>query len=215
MSRGIQFAVKRLFDIGASLSGLLALSPFLVPIAVAVKLDTGGPVLFKQARLGKDGKRFNIYKFRTMRDTRDANGKMLPDAVRLTRFGQFLRRTSLDELPELINVLRGEMSLVGPRPLLAEYAGRYTPAQARRHEVKPGITGLAQVRGRNVLSWEEKFVLDAWYVDHWSFWLDLKLMAVTVAAVLRGEGINEPGQATAQEFMGTLAKGRGQLGAEQ
>lgn len=203
MSRKIQFTVKRLFDIAVSLLGLLVLFPLWAPIALAVKLTTGGPVLFRQERLGHRGRTFRIYKFRTMREARDSSGRLLPDAQRLTRLGQFLRRTSLDELPELFNVLRGEMSLVGPRPLLAKYRDRYTREQARRHDLKPGITGLAQVRGRNALSWEQKFALDAQYVDHWNLWLDAKMIALTVWKVLRGEGISQPGQATAEEFKGT------------
>jgi sugar transferase EpsL len=158
-------------------------------------------------RPGLHGKPFVMLKFRTMTDQRDANGELLPDDLRLTRFGKWLRSTSLDELPELFNVLKGEMSLVGPRPLLMEYLPRYTPEQARRHEVKPGITGWAQVNGRNALSWEEKFQLDVWYVDHWNLWLDMKILLLTIWKVLKREGICQPGQSTAEYFTGT---GQGQ-----
>ncbi len=194
---------KRIFDVVVSLFLLIFLAPLLVLIALLVWIIHGSPVLFRQQRPGYQGKPFFCYKFRTMKDLRDQNGQLLPDEQRLTRLGKILRSTSLDELPELINVLRGEMSLVGPRPLLMQYLDRYTPEQARRHEVLPGITGWAQVNGRNALSWEEKFRLDVWYVDHWSFWLDLKILALTVIKVLRREGISQEGHATAAEFMGS------------
>jgi lipopolysaccharide/colanic/teichoic acid biosynthesis glycosyltransferase len=163
----------------------------------------GRPILFRQVRPGLAGKPFEILKFRTMIDKKDKNGQMLPDSDRLTQFGKFLRATSLDELPEFINVLRGDMSLVGPRPLLMQYLDRYTPEQARRHEVLPGITGWAQINGRNDLTWEEKFCLDVWYVDHWSFELDIRILLLTIWKAIKREGINQPGQATAEEFMGS------------
>jgi sugar transferase EpsL len=172
-------------------------------VAICVRLKLGSPVLFLQERSGLYGKPFTLIKFRTMTAARDATGVLLPDAERLTGFGLFLRNTSLDELPELWNVLRGDMSLVGPRPLLVQYLNRYTAEQMRRHEVRPGITGWAQVNGRNALSWEERFALDVWYVDHWSLWLDLKIIALTMLKILRREGISQPGQATMQEFMGS------------
>ena len=197
---------KRLLDLALALIGLVLLSPFLLVIALLVRVYLGSPVLFRQVRPGYRGKLFDIIKFRTMTDQLDARGRLLPDKHRLTQLGHKLRAFSLDELPELINVLRGEMSLVGPRPLLAKYLDRYTPEQARRHNVLPGITGWAQINGRNALTWEDKFVLDVWYVDHWSFWLDIKILLQTVGKVLSREGINQPGHATAQEFMGTKRK---------
>jgi lipopolysaccharide/colanic/teichoic acid biosynthesis glycosyltransferase len=178
------------------------LSPLLLFVALLVEVSFGIPVIFRQKRPGFQSKPFWVYKFRTMTNAHDAQDNLLPDSQRITRFGHFLRSTSLDELPELFNVLRGEMSLVGPRPLLMQYLERYSPEQARRHEVLPGITGWAQINGRNALTWEEKFNLDVWYVDHWSFWLDIKIMLLTVVKVLHREGINQPGQATAEEFMG-------------
>ena len=193
---------KRLFDLALTIPGLVVLSPLLAFIALMVRAKLGSPVLFRQVRPGLGGRPFTIYKFRTMTDARGSDGKLLPDGERLTRFGRFLRSASLDELPELFNVLKGGMSLVGPRPLLMEYLDRYTPEQARRHEVKPGITGQAQVNGRNALSWEEKFKLDVWYVDNWSFRLDLKIIAMTFWKILKREGINQPGQATMEEFYG-------------
>jgi lipopolysaccharide/colanic/teichoic acid biosynthesis glycosyltransferase len=175
-------------------------------VALAVRLKLGPPVLFRQRRPGLHGEPFDLLKFRTMLEARDAAGQSLPDASRLTPFGRWLRSTSLDELPELINVLRGDMSLVGPRPLLVEYLARYTPEQARRHEARPGITGWAQVNGRNAVSWEEKFRLDVWYVDHHSTWLDLKILALTIARVLRRDGISAQGDATMPAFQGTQAE---------
>ena len=195
---------KRLFDLVLSFSMLVVLSPLLVLVTLLVRIKLGFPILFHQQRPGLHGKPFTIYKFRTMTDVWDKDGNLLPDSDRLTGLGRFLRRTSLDELPELWNVLKGDMSIVGPRPLLMEYLDRYTPEQARRHEVWPGITGWAQVNGRNALTWEEKFALDVWYVDHVSLWLDLKIIALTIWKILRCEGISQPGQATAQEFMGKL-----------
>jgi lipopolysaccharide/colanic/teichoic acid biosynthesis glycosyltransferase len=194
---------KRALDLVITIPGLLILSPFLVIIAILVRVNFGSPVLFRQKRPGYQGKPFWIYKFRTMTNDVDAENNLLPDDQRVTRLGHFLRSYSLDELPELINVLRAEMSWVGPRPLLMKYLERYSPEQARRHEVLPGITGWAQVNGRNALTWEEKFKLDVWYVDHWSIKLDIKILLITVGKVLRREGINQPGQATAEEFMGS------------
>jgi len=195
---------KRLFDLLFTVSIFIVLLPILIFIAFLVRLKLGAPVLFRQQRPGLDGQPFFILKFRTMTDACGADGVLLPDSVRLTRFGRFLRATSLDELPELFNVLKGDMSLVGPRPLLMQYLERYTPEQARRHEVKPGITGWAQVNGRNALTWEEKFKLDVWYVDNWSLWLDIKIIAMTVWKILKREGISQPGQATMEEFKGSF-----------
>jgi len=197
------FIIKRLFDLLVSLLLLVLLSPVLLVIAVLVRIKLGKPVLFSQERPGLHGRLFRLYKFRTMRDLRGPDGRLLPDEERLTKFGRFLRASSLDELPELFNVLKGEMSLVGPRPLLVAYLDRYTPEQARRHEVLPGITGWAQVNGRNALSWEAKFKLDVWYVDNQSFWLDLKILFLTLWKALKREGISAPGSATAPEFMGS------------
>src|SRR5690606_15913870 len=176
--------------------------PVIMLIALAVRISLGSPILFRQQRPGKDGNTFCLVKFRTMSDKRDHEGRALHDAERLTRLGRFLRASSLDELPELWNVLRGEMSLVGPRPLLAEYLPLYSPEQARRHEVRPGITGWAQIRGRNALSWEEKFALDVWYVDNRTFWLDIKILLLTLKKVFVREGISQEGQATAEKFGG-------------
>ncbi len=194
---------KRLFDLILASLSLILLSPLLLLTALAVRLGLGKPVLFRQPRPGYKGRIFTLYKFRTMRDVLAPDGTPLPDERRLTALGRFLRATSLDELPELINVLRGEMSLVGPRPLLVKYLPLYTPEQMRRHDVLPGITGWAQINGRNTLTWQEKFRLDVWYVDHWSLWLDVKILFLTVWKVLRREGISQPGQATASEFDGT------------
>lgn len=193
---------KRLFDLVLTVPGLVILSPFMAIIALLVRIKHGKPVLFRQERPGYKGKPFNVYKFRTMRDLRDANGSLLPDEQRLTRLGRFLRSSSLDELPELIHVLRGQMSLVGPRPLLMQYLGRYSPEQRRRHDVLPGITGWAQVNGRNALTWQDKFHLDVWYVDHWSLALDMRILLMTLWKVVLREGISQPGHATAEEFMG-------------
>jgi lipopolysaccharide/colanic/teichoic acid biosynthesis glycosyltransferase len=194
---------KRIFDLCLTLPALVVLSPFLLLIALVVWIGLGSPIIFGQKRPGYKARIFTIYKFRTMRDAKGKDGKLLPDSDRLTGLGRFLRSFSLDELPELINVLKGEMSIVGPRPLLIVYLDRYTPEQSRRHDVLPGITGWAQVNGRNALSWEEKFALDVWYVDHWSFWLDIKILFMSVWKVLKRESINTPGQATSPEFMGT------------
>lgn len=194
---------KRLLDLAITIPALIMLAPLLALLAMLVRVKLGAPVLFRQQRPGLHGKPFTIHKFRTMTDARDAQGNLLPDAERLTPFGQWLRSTSLDELPELFQVLTGEVSLVGPRPLLMQYLDRYTPEQMRRHEVKPGITGWAQINGRNALAWEEKFALDVWYVDQLSLWLDLKIIALTAWKILTREGINQQGHATAPEFMGT------------
>jgi lipopolysaccharide/colanic/teichoic acid biosynthesis glycosyltransferase len=196
--------LKRTVDFALAALGLLFTAPLWLAIAVLVKVTTKGPVFFRQQRAGLSGKPFTLLKFRTMIDASDSKGNPLPDGQRLTRLGRFLRDTSLDELPELINVLKGEMSLVGPRPLLLQYLGRYTPQQSRRHEVKPGITGWAQINGRNALTWEQKFALDVWYVEHHSVFLDAKIMFLTVWKILKREGINQPGRATAEEFMGSL-----------
>ena len=203
MLKRVQAHLKRVFDVVVSATALVVLAPVMGLIALAVWRTMGRPVLFRHVRPGLHGKPFVMYKFRTMRDLRDAEGKLLPDEARLTPFGRWLRTTSLDELPELVNVLRGEMSLVGPRPLLMEYLDRYTPEQARRHEVKPGITGWAQIHGRNNLSWDERFKLDVWYVDNWSLWLDVKILWRTLWVVLRREGISAQGHATMPEFRGS------------
>ncbi len=194
--------IKRLIDIFVASSGLILLSPVLATVAILVRRKLGSPVLFRQVRPGKGGKPFEMMKFRTMTDERGADGELLPDEQRLTPFGQFLRSTSLDELPGLISVLKGDMSLVGPRPLLLEYLPLYSPEQARRHNVRPGITGWAQVNGRNALSWDEKFELDVWYVDNQSLWLDIKILFLTVKKVLVREGITAEGEATMTKFTG-------------
>jgi len=193
---------QRLLDLVLTLLGLIVLGPLLLVVALLVRKKIGAPVFFRQQRLGKDGMPFAVIKFRTMTDARDVDGALLPDDQRMTRFGGFLRRTSLDELPELLNVLRGEMSLVGPRPLFVHYAERYTPEQMRRHAVRPGLTGWAQVNGRNAIAWEEKFAYDLWYMAHQSFLLDLKIICLTVRQVLRRSSINEVGHATMNEYMG-------------
>ena len=195
--------MKRAFDVVAAAAGLALLALPMLAIAGAVRICLGRPVLFAQLRPGRHGVPFRLIKFRTMREALDAAGRPLPDEERMTRLGQFLRAASLDELPELWNVLRGDMSIVGPRPLLIEYLPLYTPEQARRHEVRPGITGWAQVNGRNALNWEEKFELDVWYVDHASLWLDLKIIALTMWKTLRREGISQAGHATVPDFMGS------------
>jgi len=194
---------KQMLDLFLSLGGLVVLSPVLLLIALLVGLRLGPPVLFRQVRPGLGGRPFTLLKFRTMRDLRNREENLLPDEARLSGFGALLRRLSFDELPEMFNVLKGDMSLVGPRPLLVQYLDRYTPEQARRHEVKPGLTGWAQVNGRNAITWEEKFALDIWYVDNRSFWLDLKILAMTAWKVLKREGISAEGEATMPEFMGT------------
>ena len=198
-------SVKRLFDLIFTIPTMILLLPFYCVMALLLRLKIGAPVLFKQTRPGLYGKPFVLYKFRTMRAAVDSEGRPLSDSERLTPFGKRLRSTSLDELPELWNVLKGDMSLVGPRPLLMKYLDRYTPEQARRHEVKPGITGWAQVNGRNAISWEDKFKLDVWYVDNQSFWLDMKVLCLTILKILRREGISAKGEATMSEFTGSIA----------
>ena len=197
---------KRILDLALAVPLLVLLLPALALVALLVRIKLGSPVLFRQQRPGLHGKPFTLFKFRTMTDARDVQGRLLPDAERLTRLGRFLRGTSLDELPELFNVLKGDMSLVGPRPLLMQYLDRYTPEQMRRHEVKPGITGWAQVNGRNAITWEQKFALDVWYVDHSSLWLDLKIIVLTAWKILTREGVSQPGQATMEEFMGVQSQ---------
>lgn len=197
---------KRAFDLLLVLPAALVALPFLAAVAALVRANLGSPVLFRQERPGYRGRLFSLYKFRTMSAERGRNGEALADAERVTPFGNFLRRTSLDELPELYNILRGDMSLVGPRPLLRRYLERYNPEQARRHDVRPGLTGWAQINGRNAITWEEKFALDVWYVDSLSFSLDLKILAVTVRKVLAREGISADGEATMPEFFGTGGK---------
>lgn len=194
--------MKRIFDFVVAFLALLAFAIPMLVLAMMVRSKLGAPVLFRQIRPGKRGRPFEMVKFRTMRDALTADGQSLPDSERLTAFGCFLRSTSLDELPELWNVIKGEMSLVGPRPLLMEYLPRYSPEQARRHEVLPGITGWAQINGRNALSWEEKFSLDVWYVDNRSFWLDLKILFLTIGKVFVRDGISAAGEATMQKFTG-------------
>ena len=194
--------IKRTFDLFITVPLLLVLSPVLLVLIVIVAIFMGRPVFFKQERPGFRGKIFTLYKFRSMRNTLDAKGNPLPDAQRLSKLGKFLRATSLDELPELFNVLLGQMSLVGPRPLLVEYLPLYSPEQARRHNVLPGITGWAQINGRNAISWQKKFELDGWYVDHWSLWLDIKILFLTFFKVLEREGITQSGQATTEYFTG-------------
>lgn len=203
MKRRVELTIKRAFDIAVASFAVILLSPLMGLTALLLRLLIGPPVLFRQRRPGLHDRPFYLLKFRTMIDARDKMGKLLPDAERLTPFGRFLRSSSLDELPELVNVLRGEMSLVGPRPLLMQYLERYSAEQRRRHEVPPGITGWAQVKGRNALTWEEKFALDLWYVDNRSLWLDLKILGLTLKSVLRREGVSQPGHATMEEFQGS------------
>ena len=200
--------IKRVFDVLASTTAVVVLSPVLVFLVVLLRCRMGAPVLFRQVRPGLFGKPFVMIKFRTMHDAKDREGRPLLDSERLTGLGRFLRATSLDELPELWNVLKGDMSLVGPRPLLMEYLPLYTAEQARRHEVRPGITGWAQVNGRNALSWEEKFALDIWYVDHQSLWLDMKIIALTLWKVVRRDGISAAGEATMPRFTGSVGTDR-------
>jgi sugar transferase EpsL len=193
---------KRALDLLLTTVGLIVISPLLLLLALLVAAAHGRPLLFRQRRPGLGGQPFTIYKLRSMREAHGADGQALPDRERLTGFGRALRSLSLDELPELFNVLRGEMSLVGPRPLLMQYLDRYSAEQARRHMVLPGITGWAQIHGRNAVTWEEKFRLDVWYVDHWSLWLDVKILLITLWKVVSRQGISQPGHATAEEFMG-------------
>lgn len=200
-SAGVRF-VKRIVDVVGAVLGLVLLTPVLIVVAIAIWRQMGAPILFTQTRPGLNGRPFRMVKFRTMRDATDTSGRPLADAERLTRLGRFLRGSSLDELPELWNVLKGEMSLVGPRPLLMEYLPLYSPAQARRHDVRPGVTGWAQINGRNALSWPEKFALDIWYVDHRSLRLDLKILCLTLRKVVAREGISAAGDATMPKFTG-------------
>ncbi|MBO9432194.1 sugar transferase [Sulfitobacter sp. R18_1] len=193
---------KRSLDIIGAVLGLLMLSPLLLILASIIRQQMGSPVLFHQTRPGRDGKPFEMVKFRTMLNAVDAGGSPLPDSERLTKFGRFLRSSSFDELPELWNVLKGDMSLVGPRPLLMEYLQHYSPEQARRHEVRPGVTGWAQVNGRNAISWNEKFTLDVWYVDNRSVWLDLQIIWLTIRKVIMRDGISAAGEATMPKFTG-------------
>ncbi|MDZ4133204.1 MAG: sugar transferase [Dethiobacteria bacterium] len=194
--------MKRLFDLGLGLVLLILFAPVMIILVLIVKMKMGCPVIFRQQRPGFQGRPFYLFKFRTMSDARDERGELLSDQARLTKLGELMRKTSLDELPQLINVVRGEISFVGPRPLLMQYLERFNPEQARRHEVKPGITGWAQVNGRNAISWEEKFAFDVWYVDHRSFLLDLKILWLTLLKVVRAEGISGEGSVTMNEFMG-------------
>jgi sugar transferase EpsL len=203
MSATYRTSGKRAFDLALVLLTTPCWLPVVAVVALIVRTQIGSPVLFRQARPGRDGRVFMLVKFRTMADARDERGELLPDALRLTTWGRLLRASSLDELPELWNVLRGDMSLVGPRPLLVEYLPLYTPEQARRHQVRPGITGWAQINGRNALSWEEKFALDLWYVEHRSFLLDLRILALTVAQVARCRDVAAPGEATMPRFRGS------------
>lgn len=198
-------SVKRVFDFSVACCAIVLLSPLLLAVALAVRLRLGAPVIFRQVRPGRNGRPFVLLKFRTMIDLRDDEGRMLPDDRRITKFGSFLRHSSLDELPELWNVCRGEMSLVGPRPLLMEYLPLYSSVQARRHEVRPGLTGWAQIHGRNSIGWEEKFRLDVWYVDNRTFWLDLRTLWRTIGRVLERKGVNSEGTATMPKFTGSGA----------
>jgi sugar transferase EpsL len=191
---------KRILDVFLTILALFLLFPLLLLSAKLVQVRFGSAILVRQQRPGLNGRPFTIYKFRTMLDVYDPSGNLLPDSERIDWYGWFLRSTSIDELPELFNVIKGEMSIVGPRPLLMRYLNRYTPEQSRRHQVKPGITGLAQINGRNAITWEEKFKLDIWYVDNQSLWLDLKIIALTILKIVKREGINQPGQATVEEF---------------
>ncbi|MBN9093563.1 sugar transferase [Pandoraea pnomenusa] len=200
--------MKRTFDFLVALCALIVLSPVLLVVSVWVAVALGRPVLFRQVRPGKDGKPFRMCKFRSMTDGRDKDGNLLPDSERLTRFGKFLRSSSLDELPGLWNVLKGDMSLVGPRPLLMAYLPLYSPEQARRHEVRPGITGWAQVNGRNAISWDDKFRLDVWYVDNQSFWLDIRILLLTVKKVFARDGISAAGEATMPAFTGSQERAK-------
>jgi sugar transferase EpsL len=201
--------VKRSLDLILVVLGSVLVIPLMALLAIWIRLTIGRPVFFRQQRSGLHGKPFTLLKFRTMSHERDEDGNLLPDSERLTKLGRFLRRTSLDELPTLINVLRGEMSLVGPRPLITDYIDRYSPEQMRRHEVKPGITGWNQINGRNALTWEQKFALDVWYVENRSLWLDLRILAITAGKVITGHGVTAPGNATMPEFMGPDRKRNG------
>jgi sugar transferase EpsL len=195
--------MKRLFDLAISIILFVFLSPIFIVIALLVKKKLGSPIIFKQERPGLNGERFSLYKFRTMTDEKNDQGQLLPDYIRITSFGSFLRKYSLDEYPQLWNVIKGDLSLVGPRPLLIEYLPLYTKEQSLRHNVRPGITGWAQVNGRNTLSWDEKFKLDVWYVKNQSFFLDMKILFLTIYKVIISEGINQPGNATVESFKGS------------
>ena len=199
MNKLINSTVDRL----AAAIALLVFSPLILILAILIRVNLGSPIFFTQLRPGKDGKIFTFYKFRTMTDARDESGNFLPDSDRMTPFGLMIRKTSLDELPQLLNVLKGEMSLVGPRPLMPQYLDRYTPEQMRRHEVLPGITGLAQTNGRNTLDWDKRFEMDVFYVDNWSLWLDLKILFATVEKVIKRDGISKEGHVTCTEFTGS------------
>ncbi len=196
--------IKPIFDFSLAIIGILLFSPLFVILTIILYFANGGQPFFFQLRPGKEGKLFRIIKFKTMNDKRDAGGNLFSDAERLTKIGKFIRKTSLDEIPQLLNVIKGEMSLVGPRPLLPSYLDLYNVFQKRRNEVKPGITGWAQINGRNHISWEKKFKYDVWYVDHVSFWLDFKILIITILKVIKSEGINEEGQATSEEFKGNI-----------
>jgi len=198
--------LKRIFDLFIGIPALIISIPFMVIVGLIILFTMGRPVIFRQRRPGFHGRPFILYKFRTMTDKRDGSGKLLPDGKRLTKAGRCIRRLSLDELPQLFNVIRGDMSIVGPRPLLMEYLSRYTPEQARRHEVKPGITGWAQINGRNATTWEERFKLDLWYVEHHNLWLDIKILFKTFIQVFKTKGISAPGYETMPEFLGSENK---------
>lgn len=202
---GWRLAAKRLLDVTIAGAGAVAVAPVALATAAAIRVSMGAPVVFRQVRPGRAGRTFELYKFRTMKDARDAQGRLLPDAERLTAVGRFIRSTSLDELPQLWNVLRGDMSLVGPRPLLVQYLTRYDARQARRHDVMPGITGWAQIRGRNALPWPAKLELDVWYVENWSLALDLRILAETLVRVIRRDDVAQEGHVTMPEFMGNEA----------
>lgn len=203
--RGVPLS-KRIFDLVLTIPGFILISPLLLLVSILVRIFHGSPVIFHQERPGYKNKLFTVYKFRTMTNKRDQKGNLLPDVERMTTLGKVLRAFSIDELPELVNILRGEMSLVGPRPLLVQYLERYSDEQIRRHDVLPGITGWAQINGRNTIEWQDKFRYDVWYVDNWSLWLDIKILALTLWKVIRREGISPEGHTTAPEFMGNLAE---------
>lgn len=194
--------IKRSFDIITSLGGLIVLSPIMIICAILIRINLGSPIIFKQKRIGKDNKEFEMIKFRSMTDERDENGQLLPNELRLTKFGKTLRSLSIDELPELINVLKGEMSLIGPRPLHTRYLPKYNEQQIKRHNVLPGLTGLAQVKGRNSLTWTERFNLDIWYVENWSIWLDVKIFFLTFYKVFKRDGINQSNECFMEDFTG-------------
>lgn len=198
----MQKVIKRFFDIVIAVLALTILSPIMLIVALLIKINLGSPIFFKQKRIGKDNKEFEMIKFRTMKNTTDKSGKLLSDEERLTKFGKFIRSTSIDELPELVNILKGEMSLIGPRPLLVQYLPLYNKQQIRRHNVLPGLTGWAQINGRNALTWKKKFELDVYYVDNWSLWFDIKIFFLTFKKLFIREGINQEGQATSEFFDG-------------